>query len=585
VLHFGEYELDVPSFELRRDGTRVDAEPQVIELLIFLACNQGRLVRKEELLDEIWGDRFVSESALTSRIKSARRAVGDDGRAQSVIRTVHGRGYQFLPNVTDSDAEPAVPTAPLPDVSSAVDAARTAFEAGRLAEACGLYEALGAEALEVADLERWAEATWWQSDAVGSIGINQLAFRRHEESGDRQGAARVAIALCDGYLHRGATAVSNAWLDRAEALLDGLPPCPERGMLLRMRGERALSQRGDPALALELNDGLAALLEQVDDVDLRMFALQDRGRCLVALGRVEEGLALIDRAMVQSSSERIGPGTTGRLYCNMLSTCVGLTFYDRARDWSDEAITWCADHRESPFPGLCQVYRSSLRRRMGELRATIGDLRESASCSFSDVAGAALAELGEIHLRLGELDEAEAVLLQAHAHGNDARVGIAQLLLARDQPAEALALLTEGQRSAGSDPIALGRLLPVVVEAATAAGDLARADRAAGDLEAVAPVMSSAMTAAAAHARGTVALAQGRADEASAAFRRAIDGFSSAGLPYEAALARLGIAAACRAGDDCATEALEIDVAQRSLERLDAVPMGMSARWLAAAIA
>jgi len=58
-------------------------------------------VSKEELLDNIWGDRFVSESALTSRIKSARRAVGDDGRAQRLISTVHGRGYQFVGAVTE----------------------------------------------------------------------------------------------------------------------------------------------------------------------------------------------------------------------------------------------------------------------------------------------------------------------------------------------------------------------------------------------------------------------------------------------------------------------------------------------------
>ena len=54
------------------------------------------MVTKEEILDEVWGDRFVSESALTSRVKSLRKAVGDDGRTQRVIRTVHGRGYAFV---------------------------------------------------------------------------------------------------------------------------------------------------------------------------------------------------------------------------------------------------------------------------------------------------------------------------------------------------------------------------------------------------------------------------------------------------------------------------------------------------------
>jgi predicted ATPase/DNA-binding winged helix-turn-helix (wHTH) protein len=93
---FGRCELDTDVFLLRMDGQPVAVEPQVFELLVHLVTHRERVVTKEELLDNIWGDRFVSESALTSRVKSARRAVGDDGRSQRVIRTVHGRGYQFV---------------------------------------------------------------------------------------------------------------------------------------------------------------------------------------------------------------------------------------------------------------------------------------------------------------------------------------------------------------------------------------------------------------------------------------------------------------------------------------------------------
>ena len=65
--------------------------------------HRDRLVPKEELLEQVWGTRFVSESALTSRIKTARRVLGDDGREQSVIRTVHGRGYRFVAPVVMED--------------------------------------------------------------------------------------------------------------------------------------------------------------------------------------------------------------------------------------------------------------------------------------------------------------------------------------------------------------------------------------------------------------------------------------------------------------------------------------------------
>ena len=99
---FSDCELDVGRHELRRAGRVVALEPQVFDVLAYLARNGDRLVTKNELLDEIWGDRFVSESALTSRIKSARRAVGDTGRDQRIIRTIHGRGYRFVATVEDA---------------------------------------------------------------------------------------------------------------------------------------------------------------------------------------------------------------------------------------------------------------------------------------------------------------------------------------------------------------------------------------------------------------------------------------------------------------------------------------------------
>jgi DNA-binding winged helix-turn-helix (wHTH) protein len=92
---FADVELDLDRYEIRRHGSAVPVEPQVFDVLAYLAAHGDRVVSKEELLDNIWGDRFVSESALTSRIKSARRAVGDDGHAQRVIATVHRRGYRM----------------------------------------------------------------------------------------------------------------------------------------------------------------------------------------------------------------------------------------------------------------------------------------------------------------------------------------------------------------------------------------------------------------------------------------------------------------------------------------------------------
>ena len=89
--------LDTDRFALRRGEEIVHVEPQVFDVLAHLVEHRDTVVSKADLLDAVWGDRFVSESALTSRIKAARAAVGDNGTAQSVIRTVHGRGYLFVP--------------------------------------------------------------------------------------------------------------------------------------------------------------------------------------------------------------------------------------------------------------------------------------------------------------------------------------------------------------------------------------------------------------------------------------------------------------------------------------------------------
>jgi len=99
-IRFGAHEIDRERRVLRRQGRPVHVEPQVFDVLAMLASRPGVLVSKDEILDEVWGDRFVSASALTSRIKSARAAIGDDGQAQQAIRTVHGKGFMFVARVT-----------------------------------------------------------------------------------------------------------------------------------------------------------------------------------------------------------------------------------------------------------------------------------------------------------------------------------------------------------------------------------------------------------------------------------------------------------------------------------------------------
>jgi pimeloyl-ACP methyl ester carboxylesterase/DNA-binding winged helix-turn-helix (wHTH) protein len=113
VWRFDDFVLDTARYELRHDGEVVRVEPQVFDVMTHLVSNHERFVTKEELFDTVWGGRFVGEAALTSRIKAARHALGDDGESQRYIRTVRGRGYQFVGTIVDD-----VPAQPKPPESA-----------------------------------------------------------------------------------------------------------------------------------------------------------------------------------------------------------------------------------------------------------------------------------------------------------------------------------------------------------------------------------------------------------------------------------------------------------------------------------
>lgn len=101
VLCFGDCVLDRDRFELRCAGNVVAIEPRAMRVLLHLIDHRDRAVPKEELLDSVWGSRFVSESALSAQIKNVRRAIGDTDRNQRMVRTVHGQGYMFAAVVSD----------------------------------------------------------------------------------------------------------------------------------------------------------------------------------------------------------------------------------------------------------------------------------------------------------------------------------------------------------------------------------------------------------------------------------------------------------------------------------------------------
>jgi DNA-binding winged helix-turn-helix (wHTH) protein len=98
---FADHVLDSALRELRRDAEAVAVEPQVFDLLLYLIQNRNRVISKDDLIAHIWGGRIVSESTLNSRINAARKAVGDDGESQALIRTVPRKGVRFVAAVRE----------------------------------------------------------------------------------------------------------------------------------------------------------------------------------------------------------------------------------------------------------------------------------------------------------------------------------------------------------------------------------------------------------------------------------------------------------------------------------------------------
>jgi len=122
VFRFDDHVLDIERRELRRGAEPVALEPQVFDLLVYLVRNRGRVVTKDDLIDGVWGGRIVSDSALTTRLNAARRAVNDSGAEQRVIRTVPRRGVRFIGEVSE-EGEPAE-VAELPAVAERPAAAQ-----------------------------------------------------------------------------------------------------------------------------------------------------------------------------------------------------------------------------------------------------------------------------------------------------------------------------------------------------------------------------------------------------------------------------------------------------------------------------
>lgn len=211
------------------------------------------------------------------------------------------------------------------------DEATAALHQGRWHDARVAFEASLAQQETAEALDGLAQVHWWLCDARTSIRYRERAWVLFRQAGDAERAGRAAIDLSISYLvNLGNAAAARGWLARAERLIRSLDPNPLQGWLWLMEGYMsgdADRARAQIARALEL-------AQETADADLELLALSDFGVALVAHGRADEGLAMLDEAMAGTLGGEYGRlDTVVFAMCNMLAACQLVGDLDRATQW------------------------------------------------------------------------------------------------------------------------------------------------------------------------------------------------------------------------------------------------------------
>jgi DNA-binding CsgD family transcriptional regulator/tetratricopeptide (TPR) repeat protein len=460
----------------------------------------------------------------------------------------------------------------------AVSRGRELFRERRWAEAFRvLAGADEVRPLDVEDLDRLATAAYLVGRDDESEACRGRAHQRLLEQGDLEGAARAAFWMAFGLLQRGALAPASGWLQRALRLIDdGRLDCVVRGYLLIPAAIRQIAE-GDAATSHDTFSEASAIAVRFDDPDLAALACNGRGRALIRLGRIADGVASLDEAMAAVVAGAVIPVLAGDIYCAVLEGCQEIYDLRRAAEWTNSLAQWCAAQPDLVrYRGECLLYRAEVRQFRGELSEAEADVRQASALlstpQLRPPMGSAHYRLGELHRLRGEFAKAEEAYRHANECGRKPQPGLALLRYAQGDFAGAAAsirpLLSE-RRPRG----ARAMLLSAAVEILTAAGDPDGARAAAADLSAIAAeVGTPLLAAAAAHAIGVTLLAAGDAPAALPSLRQACDGWRDVGMPYEEARTRSYIGKACRSLDDRDGCAMELDASRRLLQRIGAGP-------------
>jgi DNA-binding CsgD family transcriptional regulator len=426
-----------------------------------------------------------------------------------------------------------------------------------------------------ADLESLAVAAYLVCRDDDARRALERAEFRYVEVGDPGGAARCGFWIGLGLLAAGASAQASGWFARARRHLDRAGvECVEQGYL--MTPGLLMDAEDDLDAAFHQAVVLAEIGERFRDTDLIAFALHAQGRVRIRQGRVAQGMALLDEAMVGVlAGELSSPLFTGLIYCLAIGVCEEVFEVRRAREWTDALVKWCGSQPQMlNFTGICLVHRAGCLQLSGAWPAALDEARRACRrfAPGEPGVGAARYRQGEIHRLRGEVAAAEDAFRQACERGWQPQPGLALLWLAQGRADTAAAAI---RRALGetTDRLARARLLPAYVEIMLAFGAIQDARAGGQELHDIAVLHGQVVLAAtAAQAQGAVALTDGDARAALVALREACQHWQELGAPYELAQVRALIGLACRDLGDVDSAGWELAAARDGFHRLGAAP-------------
>jgi tetratricopeptide (TPR) repeat protein len=300
-----------------------------------------------------------------------------------------------------------------------------------------------------------------------------------------------------------------------------------------------------------------------------------QGEILIRLGRLAEGLGLLDEAMVAVTAGELSPIVAGIVYCGVILACQEAHDIGRSREWTATLSNWCARQPDIvAFTGRCLVHRAEIMQLEGAFSDALEEARRAAErCLQGEnpaAAGEAYHRQGEIHRVRGEFDAAEEAYREASRLGREPQPGLALLRLAQ-RKADAAATMIRREMAETAEAGKRAGFLPAYIEIMLAVGDVEAARGACRELESIADGHETgALGAQAAQARGALELAAGDAAGALSSLRRAAEVWQQLKAPYEAARARELAGPACRALGDDETAALELAAARAAYVALGA---------------